>query len=98
MCIRDSSNYKWGSTEGSSRKNATIQAALEREQDQDEMEIKQTPKIAETVSTTRPIHNPVQAAPQPAAPAPAPEMDEIDAAMAETVSTTRPGSNGDNIL
>ena len=98
--VSQRSNYKWGSTEGSSRKNATIQAALEREQDQDEMEIKQTPKIVETVSTTRPIHSPAQAAPQPAAPAPAPapEMDEIDAAMADTVSTTRPGSNGDNIL
>ena len=90
--------FKFGSTEGSSKKNNIISEVLEREQEQDEMEIKQQPRIVETVSTTRPMHSPAQAAPQPVAPAPAPEMDEIDAAMAATVSTTRPGSNGDNIL
>ena len=91
-------SYKFGTTQSSANKTDVMSNALKREQNEDEIEAKQKPRIVETVSTTRPIHNPAQAEPQPAAPAPAPEMDEIDAAMADTVSTTRPGSNGDNIL
>ena len=88
--------FFFGSSVGSKQKSA----ARAEDEKRDDMIAAQQPRIVETVSTTRPIHNPAQAAPQPAAPAPAPapEMDEIDAAMADTVSTTRPGSNGDNIL
>ena len=86
--------FFFGSSVGSKQKSA----ARAEDEKRDDMIAAQQPRIVETVSTTRPIHNPAQAAPQPAAPAPAPEMDEIDAAMADTVSTTRPGSNEDNIL
>ena len=84
--------FFFGSSVGSKQKSA----ARAEDEKRDDMIAAQQPRIVETVSTTRPIHNPAQAAPQPAAPAP--EMDEIDAAMAETVSTTRPGSEQDNIL
>ena len=86
--------FFFGSSVGSKEKSA----ARAEDEKRDDMIAAQQPRIVETVSTTRPIHNPAQATPQPAAPAPAPEMDEIDAAMAATVSTTRPGSNEDNIL
>ena len=97
------SDFYFGSSIGSKTSGAAnekvMQTLLDDGREDDRQERSEKARIVETVSTTRPIHNPVQAAPQPAAPAtPAPEMDEIDAAMAETVSTTRPGSEQDNIL
>ena len=96
------SDFYFGSSIGSKTSGAAnekvMQTLLDDDREDDRQERSEKARIVETVSTTRPIHNPAQAAPQPAAPAPAPEMDEIDAAMAATVSTTRPGSNGDNIL